>query len=286
MNRYSEKARMESDSKILKGFNYTLLIISVLIIYMPLLAVLSTSFKSDKEFLNSDVFNLPENFLYLENFKYMFTKGGILTGYYNSFILCLVSVLISVILGSMVAFVVCRFKNTFTRIVLNAYIMSIMIPFVTTQVAIFGIIKALGMYNTIYAGILLYAGTDIMSIYIFIQFINKIPVELDESGMMDGAGYFRIFWSIILPMLKPAMATVAILKILNVYNDMFIPQLYMPSSKLKTVSTAIMGFASERTASWPIVAAGIMVALIPTVIIFLFLQKYIVSGVAAGAVKG
>jgi multiple sugar transport system permease protein len=278
--------RLEPERRWLRCLHYVLLAASVFIIVVPLLAIFLTAFKTEPEFLSASVYALPKSFTYLDNFMFMLLEGGILRGYWNSLVLCIVSVVISVVLGTMVSYVLDRFQGRATSLIMGAYIVSIMIPFVTTQVAVFGIIRDLGLYNTLYAGILLYAGTDITSIYIFMQFMRRIPIELDESGMMDGASYWRIFRSIIVPSLTPAIATVAILKFLYVYNDMIVPQLYMPGMELKTVSTVLMAFAGERSASWPVVSAGIAIALFPSMLVFLLMQRYIISGVASGAVKG
>ena len=110
-------------------------------------------------------------------------------------------------------------------------------------------------------------------------------MDMDESAMMDGASYFKIYRSIIFPQLKPAIATVAILKILGIYNDMLLPYLYMPSPDLRTVTTSIMMFYSTKTAAWNVMSAGMLLIMLPTVLIFLFAQKYIISGIGAGSVK-
>jgi multiple sugar transport system permease protein len=142
------------------------------------------------------------------------------------------------------------------------------------------------LYNTIYAGMVLYVATDVLQIYVFLQFVRRIPYEIDESALLDGSSFFRIYWSIILPQMKPAIATVAIIKMLGVYNDMFTPYLYMPKSTLRTVTTAIMMFSYDRNSQWNVMAAGILAVMIPTLILYLFAQRSIIAGITEGAVKG
>ena len=124
-----------------------------------------------------------------------------------------------------------------------------------------------------------------MQLYIYRQFISTLPVSLDESALLDGCGYFSLFARIIFPLLAPATATVVIIKSISIINDMYIPYLYMPKNKLRTLTTFLMDYANAQEGSWQTLAAGIIVIMIPTVLIYIFFQKYILAGVAAGAVK-
>ena len=273
------------DSTILKTINYVLLTFAVIVIIVPILILFNVSFKTNQEFLYSNFYELPRNIFNLQNFIFVIDKGHLLQGFRNTFYISAVSVAGSVILGTMVAYSTTRFNFKFKKVIINAFIVSTVIPHVTTQVATFSVIKNLHLYNTIYAAMLLYLATDIIQIYIFIQFIEKIPYELDESAMLDGASYFTIYHSIILPQMKPAIATVIILKTLGIYNDFLIPYLYMPKSTLRTVSKALFDFSSDRNTQWNIMAAGIVMVMLPTLILYLFLQRYILAGVTDGAVK-
>lgn len=125
-----------------------------------------------------------------------------------------------------------------------------------------------------------------MQLYIYRQFVASLSPALDESALMDGCSYFRLFAQIIFPLLAPATATVVIIKSVSIINDMYIPYLYMPSNKLRTLTTFLMNYANAQQGSWQVLAAGIIVVMIPTVLIYIVFQKYILSGIAAGAVKG
>ena len=153
------------------------------------------------------------------------------------------------------------------------------------QVTVFQIVSKLGLYNSIWAPCILYIGTDIVSIYIFIQFLDNISVSLDESAILDGASYPRVYWSIILPMLRPAIATVLVIKFVSIYNDFYTANLYMPGDDLAVVSTALYRFIGPYGAKWEVIFAGIIICIIPSLLIFLFLQKFIYSNLVAGSVK-
>lgn len=132
---------------------------------------------------------------------------------------------------------------------------------------------------------MIWLGADAIVIFIYLQFMETIPKDLDEAAMMEGASYFRIYGSIIFPLLKPATATVLIIRSIWMYNDFYIPFLYMPRQDLAVVSTFLYKFQGPFNSEWNVICAGVILAIIPTITIFLFMQKYIYSGLAKGAVK-
>ena len=146
-------------------------------------------------------------------------------------------------------------------------------------------IHSLGLYNTRWALILLFMGTDIVSIYIFIQFMRSIPQSLDEAARLDGAGHLRIFLQVIIPNLKPAIATVVIIKGIAIYNEFYAPFLYITDPKLRPISTALFAFKGPFGAHWEIISAGVVITIIPILLLFLFLQTYIYNGFTSGATK-
>lgn len=279
------KRVMDIDNPALRVFSYALLILITIAVLVPLYIVVSLSFKTLAEVNNSNVFALPESFGYLDNYIFIWTRGKLLRGFKNTGILIITSLIGSITMGTMVAYVLSRFEFKLKKAVYILFMFPIVVPAVTTQVATFTIVRSLGLYNTIWAGIILYISTDMLLIYIFLQHIEKIPVSLDESARTDGASYWTIYRKIILLQLRPAIVTGIIIKTLTIYNDLFTPYLYMPKSRLKTVTTSILAFVADRTSDWGVVSAGIVSAIIPTVILYLLLQKYIISGVVDGAVK-
>ena len=159
-----------------------------------------------------------------------------------------------------------------------------LVPTFVTEIARFKIINGLGLYNTLGAPIVIYVASDLM-LYIYRQFISTIPPSLDESALLDGCSYFGVFSRIIFPLLAPATATVVIIKAITIINDMYIPYLYMPKNKLRTLTTFLMDYANAQQGSWQTLAAGIIVIMLPTILIYVFFQRYILAGIAAGAVK-
>ena len=219
------------------------------------------------------------------NYKTAFTKGNMLLGFWNTFILILFSGIGTILTGSMTAYVLSRFRFKAKTIVQKMFLWISLIPTITTQVATFQIIQKLHMYNTHLSVIVLSMGTDIIAIMIYLQFLNNISKSLDESAIMDGAGYFQVFAKIIFPLLQPATVTILILKCVNLYNDFYNPLLYMPKTTLQVISTSLYKFKGPFGTNWPVICAGVVVAVIPTLIAFLTCQKYIYSGMVTGSVK-
>jgi raffinose/stachyose/melibiose transport system permease protein len=266
-------------------FKYITLLLGAFTALLPIVVVLFASLKTSREYARTGPLTPPHNWLHFENYTKAFVDGNMLTGFMNTFIILIISLIGATLTGSMIAFVLNRFNFRGKKLLLGAFLLATLIPGVTTQVATFQIVSNLGLFNTRWASIILYMGTDIIAVYIFLQFLESISVSLDESAMLDGASYFTIYWKIILPLLKPAIVTVLIVKGVGIYNDFYTPFLYMPSPDLQVISTALFTFKGPFGSQWEVISAGIMIAIIPTIIIFLALQKYIYNGFASGSVK-
>ena len=238
---------------------YVFLTMCCLMVIIPLIVVLIGAFKTHDEYIS--------------------------TGVLNTLIILAVSCFGTIFTGTMTAFVLQRFNMLFTRAVKMVFLIAALLPNISMQVTVFQIVSKLGLYNTLAAPCILYIGTDIISIYIFIQFLNNISKSLDESAILDGASYPRVYFSIILPMLRPAIATVLVIKFVSIYNDFYTANLYMPSQDLAVVSTALYRFIGPYGAKWEIIFAGIIICIIPSLVIFLCLQKSIYSNLVTGSVK-
>jgi raffinose/stachyose/melibiose transport system permease protein len=274
-----------SGSPLISFFKYLSLIVGVLAAVVPIIVVLFTSLKTPEENARTSALMAPDNWLNFENYRRAIVEGHMITGFLNTLIILVISLVGGIILGTMISYILDRFNFRGKKVILNLFILAVLIPGVTTQVAIFQIINNLGLFNTRASAIVLYLGTDIIAVYIFLQFLKTISTELDESAMLDGASYFTIFFRIILPLLKPAIATVIILKGTGIYNDFYIPFLYMPKEGLNVMSTALYKFKGPYVSQWEVICAAIIVCIIPTLIAFLSLQKHIYNGFTQGSVK-
>jgi len=269
-------------TEILKYFSLAL---GCLVALLPLVVIFLASFKTEKEFYGTPVFALPGSFLNLQNFSDAIHGGLMLQGFLNTVFILVFSCAGTILIGSMTAYVLSRFNFKLNSLVSSLFLLAALIPSVSTQVATFQIVSFLGLFNNIWSNVILAMGTDIVSVYIFLQFLNGIPRDLDEAALMDGASFLDIYWRIILPLLTPAIATVLIIKVVAVYNDFYTPFLYMPKKGLGVISTSLFRFIGPFNAHWEVICAGVALTILPTLIIFLFLQKYIYNGLLQGSVK-
>lgn len=264
---------------------YGSLIVACLFALVPIVTILMLAFKTSAEYRSTGPLDPPSNWLNFDNFVIAFTQGGMVMGFINTGIILVVSIFGTVIIGTMAAYAIDRFRFRGRRMVTALFLLATLVPAVTTQVATFQVINALELFNTRWSAILLFTGTDIVAIYIFLQFMQSIPVALDEAAMLDGASRFTVYRRIILPLLKPAIATVVIIKGIAVYNEFYIPFLYMPSRDLGVISTSLFRFMGPFGAQWEVIAAGTILVIVPTLIAFLFLQRFIYNGLTSGATK-
>ncbi|MHB1173087.1 MAG: carbohydrate ABC transporter permease [Lacisediminihabitans sp.] len=264
---------------------YASLVVGSAFALVPLIVILFASLKTSKEYSTTGALTPPRDWFNFQNFATAFVDGRMSLGFLNTAFILVVSLVGTILIGTMAAYALDRFEFRLRKLIFALFLLATLVPTVTTQVATYQVVNALQLVDTQWAAILLFAGTDILSIYIFIQFMQSIPRSLDEAAMLDGANRFGIYWHIILPLLRPAIVTVIIIKGIAIYNEFYIPFLYMPSQDLAVISTSLFRFIGPFGGRWEIIAAGIMIVILPTLILFLLLQRFIYNGVTAGATK-
>lgn len=271
---------------ILRLATYATLALGAFVSLLPLVTVLLASFKDVKEFGLSGALDLPKSWLYLQNYATAWTKAKMPLAFWNTSLILFFTLIGSVITGTMVAYIINRFSFKGRNLVKAAFLVANLIPGVTMQVSTYQIMTALGLVNSIPGIVILYTGTDIIAIYIFLQFFESIPRSLDEAAYIDGASYFTIFFRILFPLVKPATVTVLILKGVSVYKEYYLANLYLQSkTRYVTISTSLYTFTGEYGNQYNYICAGVMITIIPILIAFLFLQRNIYNGIARGAVK-
>ncbi len=263
-----------------------MLIAASLVALIPVVVCVFTAFKTDTEYQATTPLTLPNSFAYFDNFVQAFTKANMLRGFLNTCIVLVVVLILSILFSSMLAYILDRFKFRGSGLIRNLFMFASLIPGIATQVTVYQIMYSLGLINHLYGYIIVLCGTDIISIYIFLQFFENLPKNLDESAILDGCTYFGVFFKILFPLLKPAIVTSCVLKGVSVYNEYYMSNLYLQSSELKTISTALYTFTGPYGSQYNYICAGVLITIIPILILFLLCQKQIYGGMAAGAVKG
>ena len=271
---------------IFNVFKYVVLILAAVIALVPVCVCILTAFKTTDEYNASSVLDLPKTFAYFENFKIAFTQANMLRGFINTALVLIVVLTVSVFVGAMLAYVLNRFQFKGNAVIQNLFMFAALIPGIATQVTVYQIMYSLGLINHLYGYMIVLMGTDIISIYIFLQFFENLPVSLDESAIMDGCTYFGVFFKILFPLLKPAIVTSVVLKGVGVYNEYYMSNLYLQNQDLKTISTALYTFTGPYGNQYNYICAGVIITIIPILILFLIFQKQVYGGMAAGAVKG
>lgn len=273
-------------SAVVKVVTYITLLLGAFVSLLPLITVLIASFKTESEYASTNALALPENWGNLENYITAWNKAKMSLAFFNTSVILVFTLLGSIITGTMIAYVLSRFKFKLNSVLKGSFLLANLIPGVTMQVSTYKIMTNLHLVNSIPGIILLYTGTDIIAIYIFIQYFDSISYSLDESAIMDGASYFKVFFRILLPLLRPAVVTVMILKGVSVYKEYYMANLYLQTkTKLVTLSTSLYTFTGEYGNQYNYICAGVVITILPILIAFLFSQKYIYSGMTQGAVK-
>ena len=265
---------------------YFSLIFFSFVALLPVVSCVITAFKTETEYQNTNVMTLPESWLNFDNFIQAFNKANMGRAFINSFIVLVFVVFGSVMVGSMLAYVLNRFTFPGNGLIRSLFLFATLLPGIAMQVATYQLMYQIGFINHLYGYIILSMGTDVISIYIFIQFFENIPTSLDESAYMDGASYFTIFFKILFPLLKPAIVTVMILKGVGTYNEYYNASLYLSDPTLKTIAISLYTFVGPLGSKYNLICAGVIISLIPALVVFLIFQKQIYSGLTAGAVKG
>ncbi len=276
--------------KIGKMIKETLLFLLGILYLSPIYIMIVNSFKTRSE-LYENVLALPDQFT-LEYYREAFAKMNFFNAFTNSLYITIISVIFIVIFASMTAWMLARTDNLLSRVIFMVFISTMLIPFQTIMMPLMQemnwIMKTTGipMLNThgglIFMNIGFHAS---MAVFLYHGFIKAIPRSLEEAATIDGATKWGVFWRIIFPMLKPTTVTVMILDVISIWNDYLLPSLTLKAKELRTIPLSTFYFFGEFTIQWNQAMAGLVMTIIPVVIFYMFSQKYIIKGIAEGAVK-
>lgn len=273
------------ESKLYRTMRYVILVLMCAFVVIPIVPVIFTALKTGAEMRETNFLTPPTNWFNFHNFRSAMEMGRLIPAFGNTMFIVAISLLISCTLACMVGYVLQRYTFIGRKVVFNMFAMTMFIPVVTTQVVVFRIIHSMGLVNSRWSVILLYSGVSIVDIYIVSNLLASIPTELDEAGLIDGAGAFKTFFRIIMPLLKPAIVTMAVIKGIGFYNDFYIPNLYL-ISRHHTLTVALNRFFTiGLSAPFEVLSAAVLIATVPVIIMFLFLQRFIYDGLS-GSTKG
>lgn len=254
-----------------------------ILMLIPLVLIVVNAFKTDAEAITMTL-SLPTEWTF-SNFAEVIEKGKLGRSFLNSFLYAGSATLIAVILGSMAAYVFSRRRDKLNNAVYMYMVLGIVIPI--NYVALMKVMQVTQLNNTAPGIILLYVATQLpFTVFLIYGFVSKVPVDLDEAAVIDGCGPVRLYFNIILPMLKSCLVTAAVLCFLNTWNEFVMPLYFLNSSEKWPMTLAVYNFFGQFEKSWNLICADILLTCLPVIIMYLVCQKYIVGGQTAGAVKG
>jgi raffinose/stachyose/melibiose transport system permease protein len=241
---------------------------------------------SVKSPLEAQAYNLKRpSQLQFDNYVKVFKDGGMGTAFKNSLIITSFGVFFTTIFAAMCSFTIARKKSRYTDILFICILLGMIAPFsVVPTISLMQILNLSGTYVSV---IFIYIGINISySVFIFAGFIKSVPRELDEAAIVDGCGPYRMFFSIILPLLQPVLATNIIITTMAIWNEFMIPLYFFNTASKWTLPLTVYNFFGQYAGQWNLVFANLVITVVPIVVIYLLGQKYIVSGMTSGAVKG
>lgn len=282
----SNRKKTASKKKISKKtLIYAVLIIFCLVNAYPIAWMILNSFKSEAEFAVNQL-GFPKEFV-LSNFVSAWETANLGVLFKNSIFICLTATLLTVFIGAVASYFLARFSFKMNKIIYTFFIFGLLIPIHSTLVPMFILMKNLGLLNTPITLLFPYIAFHLpITIFILTSFMKAFPKDIEESAVMDGCGIFRIFWSIILPMSRPALATVTILNFIYNWNEFSFALVLINDPELQTLPLGLASFAGQFTTNYGAQMAGLTMSLIPILAFYLLLEKEIVKGMTAGAVKG
>jgi raffinose/stachyose/melibiose transport system permease protein len=268
------------------SLKYVFLIIMAVIQIVPLVWLLLFSLKDNNQIFGPNSFALPSPIIW-GNYTFAFTRGGVGRYFFNSVIVSFVTVILVLILSSMVTYAIIRMQWALQKAAYVYFLMGLMIPIHSGILPLFLVLRRLGLLNTRLALIMPYTAFGLsMAIMIISGFIIAIPRELEEAAAIDGASIYRIFYIIVVPLIKPALAAIIIITFKNAWNEMMMATVFINKAELKTLTVGINSLVGEYLTEWGVIGAGLMIASLPIIIVYLIASDKIQEGLIAGAVKG
>lgn len=277
---------MKARKKLSRMILEIVMVLASLLFLYPLFLAINNSFKSFGEVMR-DVIALPQSITF-ENYSYVWKFIDYPKLFTNNLVITVLGLAGIVLVSSIAAYKLARTKSRMSILIYMLCIMPMLIPFQSIMLSVVQLANDLNMSeSTVGLGLLYWGFGAPLAVFIYHGFVKGIPKEIDESATIDGASGFRLYFSVIFPLLKSVTTTIIIIDVMWIWNDFLLPLLLVNGSpSTKTLTLAAYTFVGQYTSDWQYAMTAMVMAVLPSIIVFMFLQKYIVKGVVAGAVKG
>lgn len=261
------------------------LLVLVVVVALPVMYAFFNSFRTYGQ-ITLKPMDLPTTFN-LDNYVRLFQQTDYGEALLNTLIITVGTIVLLIALVPMAAYGIERMGGRLSRLIYVLFIAGLMIPFQVRMIPLVQGMNEVGLYSTLLSVILVHLGGAVaFGILLYCSFIKGVPIEVEEAAHMDGAGRLRTFWSIVFPMLLPVTSAFVIIQALGLWNDFFIPLVFLDSSSAGTINVAINRMVGLLTSQWELIYTGAILAIIPSLIIFAAFQRYFIKGMSIGAVKG
>lgn len=272
--------------RISKGFTQAFLVAFCVIQLFPLYWLITFSFKNNVEIFAGNVIGLPKTWRF-DNYIDALSNGDVMRYFFNSVLVTGLVIVVTCIVSSMAAYGITRMRWRFSKVVLTLFLLGIMVPLHAVLLPLFLVLNTVDLIDTYLALIIPYTAFAIpMAIFIFTGFLESIPKEMEEAALIDGCSIYQTFFRIIMNLLKPAMATVAIFTFLRTWNELMFATTFINSRSYRTLTVGIMSFTSQYRTNWGAIGASLLIAALPAVLIYIILSKQVQESIRAGGVKG
>ena len=267
--------------------SYRIILYVTLIVWMlPLAGVFLTSFRSLADINSGNYWGWPTEFALVENYTQVFTVTPMIQYFFNSLVITIPTVLGTLLLSSLAGYSLAKHRFRGNFIIFALFIAGNFVPAQILMIPVRNLTLNLGVYDTKLALILFHTSFQIGFCTFFLRgFIKELPNELVESARIEGASEFRVYWNIILPLVLPALAALAVLEFTFIWNDYFWALVLVQGDEARPVTLGIQALRGRWTASWHLISAGSIVAALPPVVLFFMLQKHFITGLTLGAIK-
>ncbi|MBJ6360629.1 carbohydrate ABC transporter permease [Paenibacillus sp. MAHUQ-46] len=261
------------------------MIVLALLFLFPLYITVVSGFKTYNEIMAS-AWAFPKSFNF-DNYRTVWHQINIPGAFLNSLIITVTAVSAILLFSSAAAYQLVRRPGVVSNIIFFGILSAMVLPFQTLMIPLVKVAKELMLIDSLYGLIIIYCGFGVpLALFLYHGFIKSVPRELEEAAQIDGSGTFGVYFRILLPLMKPITSTIAILHTLWIWNDFLLPLITLTSAKNKTIPLASSIYFGEYNNEWGLAMAALSYAIIPMVVFFLLMQKYIIEGITTGAVKG